>query len=183
MPSDFPDWAQHFTQGATDPGSPWRNLALGTVGLDGTPQIRTVVLRRFAGLVLDVHTDTRSAKYLELRANQAATLHGWDAASAIQLRACGQARLHVDDTVASEAWATLRPQTRATYRVQPGPGTPLAAADAVLPDATDAQARAVFCVIRLEVRALDWLHLAKDGNRRARFHWVDGAAQAEWVVA
>ncbi len=178
----FPDWARHFTDGAADPGSPWRNLALGTVGLDGAPQVRTVVLRRFSGSALDVHTDTRSAKYAELRANPAATLHGWDAASSIQLRASGPARLHVGDGVAEESWAGLREQTRATYRVQPGPGTELKGPENPDADATDAEAKLVFCVIRLEIRKLDWLQLAKGGHQRARFTWAEGAVMAEWVV-
>ncbi len=183
MPADFPDWAQHFAQGAADPGSPWRNLALGSIGLDGAPQIRTIVLRRFSGMMLDVHTDTRSAKFAELRANPAATLHGWDAASAIQLRASGPARLHVGDAVAEEAWAGLREQTRATYRVRPGPGTRMAEPDNRSPNATDTDAERVFCVISVEIRSVDWLHLAKEGNRRARFSWRDGVILAEWVVA
>ena len=182
MLTDFPDWAQHFTEGAADPGSPWRNLALGTNGLDGAPQVRTVVLRRFTGMALDIHTDTRSAKVAELRASPAAALHGWDAGSAIQLRASGPARLHVGDDVAEESWAGLREQTRATYRVQPGPGTTLAGPDNQAPDADDAEAQRVFCVVRLEIASVDWLLLAKGGNRRARFSWVGGAALAEWVV-
>ncbi len=182
MLADFPDWAQHFTEGAASPGSAWRNLALGSIGLDGAPQIRTVVLRRFSGLALDVHTDARCTKYAELRANPAATLHGWDAASAIQLRASGPARLHLGDAVAAESWAGLREQTRATYRVRPGPGTTLAGPGNPAPDTTDAEAQRVFCVVRLEIRKLDWLHLDRGGNRRARFSWVDGAVLAEWVV-
>ncbi len=182
MPADFPDWAQHFTEGAADPGSPWRNLALGTVGLDGTPQIRTVVLRRFSGRALEVHTDTRSTKHAELLARPAATLHGWDAAGRVQLRASGPATLHAGDALAEAAWAGLRAQTRATYRVQPGPGTKLSGPDNPAPDASEAEAERVFCVIRLAIHAVDWLHLAEGGHRRARFYGVGEALAGEWVV-
>ena len=182
MPADFPDWARHFTEGAADPGSVWRNLALGTVGLDGTPQVRTVVLRGFSGRVLEVHTDTRSAKHAELLACPAATLHGWDAAGRIQLRASGVARLHVGDDVAGAAWAALRGRTRATYRVRPGPGTALAGPDNPTPDGPEDEARQVFCVIRLALHRLDWLHLAEGGHRRAVITWTDGAERGGWVV-
>ena len=175
----YPDWAQHLAEGANDPGSPWRNLALGTIGLDGAPQIRTVVLRRFSGFTLDVHTDARSAKFAELRANSAATLHGWDAASRIQLRASGPASLHVGDAVAEESWAGLREQTKATYRVQPGPGTKLPAPDNTTPDASEADAQRAFCVVRVSILRVDWLNLADGGHRRARFT-KDGGA--EWIV-
>ncbi len=182
MDDRFPDWARHFQDGADTPGSPWRNLALGSVGLDGAPQVRTVVLRRFSGVELDVHTDVRSAKFAELQANPAATLHGWDAESRIQLRAVGTVALHVGDATAQAAWTELKEGSRATYRVQPGPGTPLAGPDNPVPDATEKDAVGVFCVVRLTIRTLDWLHLAHDGHRRARFSLADDPAKALWVV-
>ena len=182
MNDDLPDWACHLRAGAEDPGSAWRNLALGTVGLDGTPQVRTVVLRRFSNLALDVHTDVRSAKHAELRANPMATLHGWDSASRIQLRACGPASLHVGDAVAAESWAELRAATRATYRVKPGPGTPLTDSGNPTPDASEPEAQKVFCVVRLAIRTVDWLHLAEGGHRRARFTWTGDSPTATWLV-
>ena len=152
------------------------------MGLDGAPQIRTVVLRRFAGRALDVHTDARSAKYAELLANPAAALHGWDAAGRIQLRAGGTVTLHVADDVAAASWAALHDGTRATYRVRPGPGAPLPSEGDRAADSSDDEALRVFCVIRLVVDSVDWLHLAPDGHRRACFAWVGGMASATWVV-
>ena len=178
----FPVWARHFADGAANPGSPWRNLALGTIGLDHAPQVRTVVLRRFCGRALDIHTDTRSAKFGELGANPAATLHGWDSAGRIQLRASGLVALHVADSVAEAAWALLHERSRATYRVQPGPGTVLSAPDNAAPDDVADGMPGVFCVVRLTIHRLDWLHLAEGGHRRACFIWTQGGILAKWLV-
>jgi hypothetical protein len=113
-----------LARGAADPGSAWRNPTLLTIGADGTPQARTVVLRGFDPALrrLEIHTDTRSAKHAELLANATCGLHGWDHVAGIQLRLTGRASLHAGDPVADAAWAGLRPRTRQTYRVRPGPG-------------------------------------------------------------
>ena len=170
--------------GAEHPGSHWRNLALGSVGLDGTPQVRTVVLRRFdtGAHTLDTHTDTRSAKHAELLANPAATLHGWDTESRVQLRASGVVSLHAGDEVARQSWAALRAASRATYRVNPGPGTRLAQPDSAGPERDDEAAFGVFCVVRLQVHALEYLHLGKQTNQRARFTHAHGATAGVWLM-
>ena len=173
-----------LTDGAGNPGSHWRNLALGSVGLDGAPQVRTVVLRRFdpGAHTLDTHTDTRSAKHAELLANPAATLHGWDTESSIQLRVFGVVGLHTGDVVAHDSWAGLREASRATYRVAAGPGTQVAKPDTVGPDRDDDAAFKVFCVLRLRVHALEYLHIGKDAHRRARFERVQGETEGVWLV-
>jgi hypothetical protein len=40
----------------------------------------------------------------------------------------------------------------------------------------------IFCVIRLHVHALDWLHLAQGSHRRAGFTWDNGAITATWLA-
>jgi hypothetical protein len=169
--------------GAADPGHAWRNPTLVTTGLDGTPQARTVVLRRFdpAARQAELHTDTRSTKYAELLARPKAGLHGWDADAKIQLRLTGSVTLHRADDVADAAWAALRPQSRATWRVSPGPGTVLPA-PAAAGEMGEADARQVFCVVRLGFDRLEWLHLGQVSHRRARFAWAQGARTATWLV-
>ena len=173
-----------LADGDANPGSHWRNLALGSVGVDSAPQVRTVVLRRFdAGThTLDTHTDTRSAKHAELMANPAATLHGWDTETSIQLRVSGVVSLHTGDEVARDSWATLREASRATYRVAAGPGTHLDQPDAVGPDRDDDAAFGVFCVLRLQAYTLEYLNLGKDAHRRARFELALGRTEGVWLV-
>ena len=172
-----------LAEGEADPGSAWRNPALVTLGLDGVPQARTVVLRRFDGAArqVETHTDCRSAKYGEIQANAASSLHGWDGARRVQLRLTGSVTLHTHDAAADAAWAALHPQSRATYTVVPGPGTTLG-----LPGQTsqvdEAAARGVFCLVRLTFAHLEYLHLGQGSHQRARFGWVQGALTATWLV-
>lgn len=167
--------------GAADPGSAWRTMTLGSVGLDGRPRLRSVVLRGFdrAGPSAEVHTDWRSAKVAEVLARPETALHGWDAGRGVQLRLAGPAELQRSDEA---AWSALRPASRETYRMEPGPGTRLGAPDEAGPHLDEAAAKTVFTVIRIRIAELEWLHIGKQGHRRAVFRWAGGAAEAMWLV-
>ena len=60
---------QELTRATRDRHHNWRTPALATIGLDGCPQVRTVVLRHAnqALWTLDAYTDSRSPKYQELK--------------------------------------------------------------------------------------------------------------------
>ena len=172
-----------LAQGAADPGCVWRNPTLVTAGTRGVAQARTVVLRAFDAQrrVVDIHSDTRSAKFEELTAQPQASLHGWDSTRQIQLRLTGRATLHTAGAKADAAWAALRPQSRATYHVQPGPGTIITEPDHTT-QGSEAEARDVFCVISLAYDTLEYLHLARERHRRARFTWRSNVPTSEWLV-
>lgn len=173
-----------LSEGASRPDSPWRHVALATVAAGGQPRIRTLVLRAFdaEARTLALHTDVRSAKFGELQANQSAAVHGWNPASGEQLRIEGAAALHVGDPVAHEAWAALRPATRDTYRVSPGPGTVIAEPGDASARLSDAEAFAVFSVLVLSIEQLEYLLIRASGHRRARFTWAQGALAPMWLV-
>lgn len=71
--------------------------------------------------------------------------------------------------------------SRVTYATAQAPGDPVHRPPAA---PTDAQAgRANFAVVTLRIAALDWLLLAAEGHRRARFAWDDaGMLSAFWVA-
>ncbi len=173
-----------LAEGAADPGSGWRNMALGTVAAGGQPRIRTIVLRAFdpSARRLEIHTDSRSAKLSDLASNPLAALHGWNTASGEQLRVEGKVAAHAGDAVASVAWERLRAASRDTYRVLPGPGCTIAAPAAAAPALDDAAAFAVFVVLRLCIERLDYLRIAHGGHRRARFDWSVEPAASMWLV-
>ena len=173
----------HLDEGASDPASVWHTPSLGNVDASGLASQRIIVLRAWnpATRTLEIHTDTRSAKVEAFRQRPNASLHGWDAARRVQLRLRGDVKLHVGDAVAQAAWDILRPATRATYGVQPGPGTPLTHAH----DTSQAEEKAgfaVFCVIRMPVQELEWLQLEQGSQARARFRWDNGVCRSMWLV-
>lgn len=171
-----------LARGVADRRSAFHTPTLATVGLDGAPRARTLVLRGFeaASRTLRLHTDARSAKPAELAREPRCALHVYDPAAQVQVRLEGLARLHRDDAVAEAAWAASRPMSRMCYAIEPGPGTPVAAP---LPAPRDpAAGRAHFAVILLRFHRLEWLWLAAEGHRRARIAWdAAGVEEATWL--
>jgi hypothetical protein len=174
---------RRLSRGVADRRSPFHSPTVATVGRDGVPRARVVILRGCepSARRLRFHTDRRSDKAAELSANPALALTGYDPAAKLQIRVEGRATLHLDDPVADAAWESSRSFSRVCYGVAPGPGTPIAHGDGfALPqdEAEIAAGRANFCAVVIAIERLEWLYLAHDGHRRARFT-LNGAGQAE----
>lgn len=171
-----------LTRAVVDRRSAFRTLNLATVALDGAPVSRTVVLRgvdRDARRI-SIHTDRRSAKIAELARDPRIAVHGYDPGAKIQLRLAGVATVHGDDAIADAGWAHSQPMSRACYAIEPAPATPITAP---LPAPVDTpQGRENFRVVRVEIATLDWLWLAADGHRRARFDWTGEKWRSSWLV-
>jgi len=171
-------WAE-LTLAAHDGESQFRHAQLATVGPQGWPQSRTVILRHAdAGRrETGFHTDRRSAKAAELASQTAVALAAYDRPRGLQLRLWGQADLHVDDAAAQAAWAALHPPLRTPYRAIHAPGKPLDApeagdpADAALNPADPDSGYENFAFVVIRVARLEWLQLRPTGHRRARFEW------------
>ena len=172
-----------LAHGVADRRHPFHTPTLATRGLDGAPSLRTVVLRGFdaAAWTLRFHTDRRSAKAAELTADPRAMLHGYDPATQVQLRLAGRATLHHDDALAEAAWAAMPARSRLDYAAALQPGARVADPPAAPRDATGARANFLAAVIRVET--IDWLLLAPDGHRRARFDRdAAGTCTAYWIA-
>lgn len=159
-----------LVRGVGDRHAPARHPVLATLSPDGGPQARTVVLRAadpVAG-TLDIHTDLRSAKVAELRADPRAALHVWDGSAHLQTRIEALAQILSGDAVAV-IWDRVPEPSRRAYGGTPAPGLPLA--DPLAHDPTPDPA--AFAVLRLTVHAVDALHLGPI-HRRARFQRADG---------
>lgn len=162
-------WAR-LVRGVGDRHAPARHPAFATVAADGTPEVRTVVLRAadpVAG-TLDVHTDLRSAKVAALRLNARAALHVWDGAAHLQTRLTASVEVLTGAAVAA-LWQRVPETSQAAYGTVPAPGTPIAAAL----DYAKSPDPAAFAVLRCRVLAIDALHLGPD-HRRARYDRADG---------
>lgn len=183
LPGTLAEAFRLLSRGVADRRSPFHTPCLGTVDADGAPVLRTVVLRGFdpAARRIRIHTDLRSGKAAELRANPAVALHGYDAAAQVQLRLSGTATVHAADEVADAAWAASRPFSRRCYATPDAPGTACATPPEAPTD--EAAGRPHFAAVLIAFDRLDWLWLCADGHRRARFAWAaDGAPAATWLV-
>jgi hypothetical protein len=177
-----------IARGVADRRHPFHTPTLATIGPEGAPAARSLVLRGFdaPSRTLRLHSDRRAGKVAELAAEPRAALHCYDAGAALQLRLAGTVTLHDEDAVADSAWAGSRDFSRMCYGIQPAPGSPCATPP---PAPVDAEAgRVHFCVLLFHVTGLEVLHLAAAGHRRARFAWPDAGppdsrpAEATWLV-
>ncbi len=178
-------WAM-LVRGAADRRHAFHTPSVATIGRDGGPRVRTVVLRGAepATRTLRFHTDARGNKAAELAADPRIAVHAYDAGAKLQLRLDGRATLHRDDEVAAAAWAATRPFSRACYRVATAPGTPADDPVAALAEHGEgAEAgRAAFVAVTVAVERLEMLHLAASGHRRSAFDWRGGELAATWLV-
>lgn len=169
--------------------------ALATLGLDGAPTARTVVLRRALreSAELHCHTDVRSAKVAEIAARKRVSWMFYDAGRKLQVRVESEAEVLREGDIVDAAWSRSTLSARRCYLAPHAPGEVLAAWSPNLPEAllgrvpspSEAEAgRANFAVVRAVVASIDWLFLASDGHRRARFV-ADGVVpkwMAHWMA-
>lgn len=163
-----------LTRASKDRHHHWKTPALATLGLDGQPQVRTVVLRHAdpTQWTLDVYTDSRSPKYHELTQHGHAQLVFWSAKLRWQLRVAVQASLHRHDDCANAAWERVRQSPSSKdYLSKQAPGEVLVrpAKDANIADtARDTALNHHLAVLRFQIISMDWLALAKDQHHRAQ---------------
>jgi pyridoxine/pyridoxamine 5'-phosphate oxidase len=178
---------QRLSRGVVDRRSGLHTVQLATVGVDGAPRVRTVVLRGVdvAARRLRMHTDRRSAKVAELAQRPEVEVCGYDARAKVQLRLRGRAAL-TTGSGADAAWSGSRPASRVCYRAPAAPGSPLDDPTAAVPApraGDDAEAgREHFAVILMTLTCIEWLYLAARGHRRARFDWTGAGWRGGWLA-
>lgn len=176
-----------LARGVKDRRSAMHTFTVATIGPDGAPRLRTVVNRGFdaATRTLRFHTDSRSPKLEELAADPRAAVHVYDPKAKIQLRMQAVATVHQDSDVRSQAWAATRDFSRECYRVEQAPGACVAMPTEVsfASDENPEEGVENFTTVTLRLHAIEWLYLAHQGHRRARFTWDEADALTQtWMV-
>ena len=154
--------------------------------------VRMVVLRRVDKdrKYVWFYTDSRAEKVLQLEACPIAALLFWDSEQQLQLRLSIETRLHTDDYIADDHWKALAVSGRKAYlselvpgseQPNPYPGFPDQLAGK-LPTAEESEAgRKNFAVIECRVLAMEYLHLSRSGQTRARFQYEPESRMA-WLA-
>lgn len=182
-----------FSGAQSQPDHPFRKPLLATVGADGHPKSRIIILRdaNWGKRTLRLHTDVRSAKIGEIRANPNVNLAFYHAGEEIQVQLCATADVHTDDAYADQAWEAASPSSLRAYLANALSGavskTPISGLPAdmegVLPGKDQVQAgRKNFAAIEVTFHQIDWLLLSPSGNRRARFEIEQDAWAGTWLV-
>jgi pyridoxamine 5'-phosphate oxidase len=177
-----------LSRGVVDRKSGFHHATVASIGVNGQPRLRTVILRGCipANWSLRFHTDTRSAKIDELSNDPRISLQFYDPAKKIQIRLDGKASVHHEGELADTAWRETRTFSRQCYGIMPGPGTLIKAGDDYfLPETTEeatATGRKNFCAVVFEASSFEWLYLASTGHRRASYKKTPDGYQAKWLA-
>jgi pyridoxamine 5'-phosphate oxidase len=179
-------------RGKADRRHPFHHPALATVSADGTPAVRTVVLRHADRDAPEIgcHTDARSPKVAEIAVRPTTSWLLYDPGARLQLRVSGPTRVLTSGPEHAEAWRATRVFSRRCYLAPHAPSTAAEGPDPNLPaDLIDAnpsaerseQGRDAFAVVRTSVASVEWLHLAAAGHARGRFVYTGKDWTHEWL--
>ena len=165
---------------------PWGLPTLATLSPHG-PRARVLALRSVdpAERLFVFHTDARSDKVRELRADSRVSLVFWDPEDAIEARFTGTASVHCRDQVAREAWQEVSQLRRMISAIDYTPGAVLSAPtrfDTLPATADNEVGLSHFAVVHVHATALDWFWLGPGDMRRALIRWTDSGLSAAWVV-
>lgn len=185
-------WSR-LERGARDRRSPWHTPVVATVGLDGAPEARVMVLRNAERNLrcLRLHSDARAVKVAELAARPASTVLLYDAPARLQLRARGVSRFLTEGQEVEAAWAASRPFSRRCYAAPVAPGSESALPTSGLPSELEHReptwaesqiGRRNFGILLVELLSLEWLFLAHAGHRRGRLTWDGQRWTGQWLV-
>ncbi len=153
------------------------HVALGTVSIDGQPEVRTVVLRDVDPKTrsLELYTDLQSDKITSLRNNPKAAIHLWDADLALQIRVQADVTILTGDAV-MDRWNAVPDHSKNSYGITPAPGQPIPESTAY----TKKPDPAVFAVLSCQATHIDAVYLG-DIHRRAAFSQV-GDWTGKWLA-
>ncbi len=175
-------------QAGVDSGEhPFHYPALCTTAPDGSPDARTVVLRKADPITrtLLCHTDARAPKITHLQHNPASAWLFYDHPDRIQLRILAHTTLHTHDPLADAQWHASANTSRRCYLApfppgqpadppdHPTPNLPFSVQNRVPTTPETAPARPRFAVLQASILSIDWLYLHHAGHRRALFTFHD----------
>ena len=159
------------------------------VFIDSSAQARMLVLRDACSNQLWFHTHINSQKIANIRANPTASVLGYCKETKQQLRLMGRAKIICNTPENQAKWQLIGASARRCYLTDK-PGMPLARSGSGYPREFDVNpdlaatefASNNFARIMFEYEAIDYLHLASSGHRRASFKIVDGVWQYTWTA-
>ena len=155
--------------------------------LDG----RVVVLRKAdkQNNFIQYHSDIRSSKIEKIKKNPNCSILFYGKEEKIQLRIKAECAVNHDNEITKDSWEKTGHISRKCYLVTNGPGTesdkPTSGLDNKFDnfDFTKEESEAGyknFCVIRCNIKSIEWLYLAAKGHRRALFDLENN--KKNWLV-
>jgi general stress protein 26 len=156
----------------------WRTPVLATVGCDGFPNARTVILRKVDTnqQTLCFYTDARSAKVSELTKQPKAVIAFWSARLNWQLRVKVAISVVTEGPELQAHWQRVQQSASAgDYMATEAPGTERPTGFST---AQTLSGDHHFALLNVLVFQMDWLELGHGGHRRARL----SADTWQWLI-
>ena len=168
-----------LNNGVTDRSSQFR-LPIFICGGQNDFDGRIVVLRKSdeTNNLLQFHSDIRSDKIEKLKKNKNAVMLFYDKKEKIQLRIKVECTVHHNNETTKESWSKTGHISRKCYLVDNGPGTKSPIPTSGLKPELDnyeftmeqsEEGYKNFTVIQCKIKSFEWLYLAAQGHRRAKF--------------
>ena len=184
-----------LTRGTADRKSPLHTPTLATVGADKSPMARVVVFRKFLPeeRALIFHTDTRSPKITELRADSRVSWLFYHPSEKMQFRVSGAAMIHADadDALKLKQWQATWAFGRRCYMGE-APSRVVSEATSGMPSEIEKREPTIeesevgypnFAVVSTLITSIDCLELHATGHRRSLFTWNEnGELEANWLT-
>nr|WP_299066741.1 pyridoxamine 5'-phosphate oxidase family protein [uncultured Allomuricauda sp.] len=162
----FKEIANELQLGMSEKNHPFRFFSLGTMGLDGTIGLRTVVLRNvFNSLQLTFYTDSRSPKITEIQKNNTVSALFYHPSRMIQLRIEGKAHIEKDDSVLKKQWKAIPNAAQKDYNTVNPPGNPISG----LKEIHYLNEENHFCMVHIIPNRIDFLKLGQPFHTRVQF--------------
>jgi len=139
--------------------------------------------------ILRFHTDYRSPKIDSLKKNNKIYFVFYSKKRKIQIRAEGIAVIHKDNEITKLAWKNTQMMSRKCYLSSQAPGDLIneSASDlsremgGSLPTIEQSEiGYKNFCVVESKIKSFEWLYLASQGHRRAKFMLDEN--KSTWLV-
>ena len=168
-----------LNNGVTDRSSQFR-LPIFICGGQNDFDGRIVVLRKSdeTNNLLQFHSDIRSDKIEKLKNNKNAVMLFYDKKEKVQLRIKVECTVHHNNETTKESWSKTGHISRKCYLVDNGPGTISPSPTSGLKPEYDnfeftleqsEEGYKNFTVIQCKIKSFEWLYLAAQGHRRAKF--------------
>ena len=168
--------------GATIRRSSAHTPVVATVDARGDPQLRVMVLRQGNRDTrrLRFHTDLRAAKVKEIGNGSGVSVLMYDPDQKLQLRLVGHASIETDGSDAEAAWQHSTTFARRCYMGENPPAAVSEHPTSGLPNWIEGKqpneadlidSRANFAILWVDVQSVEWLYLANNGHRRAKWEW------------
>lgn len=150
---------------------------LTTTSTIGIPSARMVVIRGVNEKIhLEIHTDARSNKVLDLQANPNAEILFYDPLTEIQLKCFGVVKIFRSGPLADAAWEKVPEFSKKQYTTLLAPGTVIENTAVV-----EYKSQRHFCIITLETQGIEYLKLG-DPHQRIRWSLKDDEGILENLV-